>query len=339
MHARTQVRTNTRSLLHILALDRISSGLCAEQLRGARFCGGRAHLAHYLFKLRPDRPRGVPGRVRQTGARRERPRSKVGGAAEACNCLSALGWALLSSRPSHKISFATCAARTFLHARSCVHPISCSRVHSFCCKHTGPSPPFEVPSPPLEVPSETFILHHASLTVGVASRAAIAVACRCSQPRAQAVCEWLEGDEAAMSDAEARMKKLVASWLVWLRCRSVEALPALRIDMLVRRTAPGRARLHTLELTELGFSMLAWESGPKEVFGALVRSCFDDVRCAQPQCACHTMCTHAVVPVANGGEGPARKRRRKRSKGGRPAEEAAAAPPSSEAKEPSTPGQ
>ena len=35
--------------------------------------------------------------------------------------------------------------------------------------------------------------------------------------------------------------------------------------------------MHTLELTEMGFSMLAWPEGPRVVFNALVESFFADV--------------------------------------------------------------
>ena len=31
----------------------------------------------------------------------------------------------------------------------------------------------------------------------------------------------------------------------------------------------GRAEVHTLELTELGFSMWSWDDGPSTVFGAV----------------------------------------------------------------------
>ena len=37
------------------------------------------------------------------------------------------------------------------------------------------------------------------------------------------------------------------------------------------------ADVHTLELTELGFSMLAWNDGPAHVFSALLDSCFEDL--------------------------------------------------------------
>ena len=51
--------------------------------------------------------------------------------------------------------------------------------------------------------------------------------------RAEAVSDWLEGDEAAMVAAERKAAKLVGAWLAWLRCQSVEALPAVRMDMLI----------------------------------------------------------------------------------------------------------
>ena len=59
-----------------------------------------------------------------------------------------------------------------------------------------------------------------------------------------------------MAAAERKVRVLVARWLVWLRCRSCDAPPALRMDFLVKRTGPGQAEVSTLELTELGFSML-----------------------------------------------------------------------------------
>ena len=59
-----------------------------------------------------------------------------------------------------------------------------------------------------------------------------------------------------MAAAERKVRVLVARWLVWLRCRSCDAPPALRMDFLVKRTGPGQAEVNTPELTELGFSML-----------------------------------------------------------------------------------
>jgi len=76
--------------------------------------------------------------------------------------------------------------------------------------------------------------------------------------------------------AEHKAAKLVAAWLAWFKTQSVEALPGVRVDVLVRRVRQGAAEVFTLELTELGFSMLGVETLPPRVFGALLRSCFDD---------------------------------------------------------------
>ena len=61
-----------------------------------------------------------------------------------------------------------------------------------------------------------------------------------------------------MTMAEQKAAKLVSAWLSWFRTQSVEALPGVRMDILIRRTGPGVAEVFTLELTELGFSMLTW---------------------------------------------------------------------------------
>lgn len=95
--------------------------------------------------------------------------------------------------------------------------------------------------------------------------------------RDAAISDWLDGDGAAMADAERKVNRLVSHWLTWLRCKSSEQTPAIRIDILLSRAGPGRAEVHTLELTEMGFSMLAWPEGPRIVFNALVESFFADI--------------------------------------------------------------
>eukprot|EP00966_Prymnesium_polylepis_P154070 3557857-Prymnesium_polylepis.1 len=79
-----------------------------------------------------------------------------------------------------------------------------------------------------------------------------------------------------MCDAERQVAELIERWLCWLRAMSVEPTPAIRMDFLVRHSATGLAEVHSLELTELGFSLLGWENGPPLVVGALVESCFED---------------------------------------------------------------
>eukprot|EP00315_Gephyrocapsa_oceanica_P012730 CAMPEP_0185286686 /NCGR_PEP_ID=MMETSP1363-20130426/2392_1 /TAXON_ID=38817 /ORGANISM="Gephyrocapsa oceanica, Strain RCC1303" /LENGTH=565 /DNA_ID=CAMNT_0027882495 /DNA_START=12 /DNA_END=1709 /DNA_ORIENTATION=+ len=96
--------------------------------------------------------------------------------------------------------------------------------------------------------------------------------------REGALRDWMDADVGAMAHAERRIARLIQHWMVWLRCKCASApIPALRIDCLVKRVAPGRAEVHTLELTELGFSMLSWADGPRAVFSAVLASMFDDI--------------------------------------------------------------
>ena len=64
----------------------------------------------------------------------------------------------------------------------------------------------------------------------------------------------------------------MSTWLLWLRAIATELPPTIRIDLLLTRAGPGRAELHTLELTEAGFSLLGWRGGPPAVMGASLDS-------------------------------------------------------------------
>ena len=50
---------------------------------------------------------------------------------------------------------------------------------------------------------------------------------------------------------------------------ATEVPPTLRVDLLLTRAGPGRAELHTLELSEAGCSLLGWRGGPAQVMGAV----------------------------------------------------------------------
>lgn len=110
--------------------------------------------------------------------------------------------------------------------------------------------------------------------------------------RSEAVTDWMAGDEPAMAMAERKATKLVKAWVTWLATQSAEVVPALRMDMLIKHTGPGTAEVFTLELTELGFSMLTWPDGPPTVFGEHMRTC---------TCARMHVCPHARVPACTCG--------------------------------------
>mmetsp|Transcript_21583 Transcript_21583/g.58050 ORF Transcript_21583/g.58050 Transcript_21583/m.58050 type:complete len:314 (-) Transcript_21583:491-1432(-) len=103
--------------------------------------------------------------------------------------------------------------------------------------------------------------------------------------RAEAIDDWFSGDAQAMDAAEKKCKKLVKTWNTWLRTQSSEAIAAIRMDMLITRAHDGSVEVHTLELTECGFSMLAWPEGPHMVFGSMLESCFEDTGATEAEAA------------------------------------------------------
>ena len=90
-----------------------------------------------------------------------------------------------------------------------------------------------------------------------------------------------------MADAERTVGVLVTRWMRWLTSVSSDAVPAIRMDFLVQRVAPGRSEVRSLELTEMGFSLFRWKGGPSIVLGALFDSFFDDAASPLPPSAAH----------------------------------------------------
>lgn len=96
----------------------------------------------------------------------------------------------------------------------------------------------------------------------------------------QAATEWMKGDSAALEDGERQCLELTNHWLAWLRTQACEVPPAIRFDYFVGRTTgqAGKATVWTLEICELGFSMLAHRQLPQKVFDAMLRSCLGERR-------------------------------------------------------------
>jgi len=85
-----------------------------------------------------------------------------------------------------------------------------------------------------------------------------------------------QNDDAALADAEAQSQVLMERWLRWLQAQSHELPVVIRFDILAKRTGPGKAKVMTGELTELGGCFLGWPEGPQVVMGAMLRSCLKD---------------------------------------------------------------
>lgn len=96
-------------------------------------------------------------------------------------------------------------------------------------------------------------------------------------PRAQVQQDWCRGDAGRLADLEKQLRDLCSAWRTWLLALDCEPQPFVRIDAFVRwDDERGAWRLTTGELTELGGSFLGWRDGPRNVFGAVLRSCFRD---------------------------------------------------------------
>lgn len=92
---------------------------------------------------------------------------------------------------------------------------------------------------------------------------------------AQTACRlWMGGDMDALECGERLCKETTAYWLAWVETQICGLPPAIRFDYFVGRGAiPGTAIIHTLEICELGFSMLCATELPDKVFAAMLRSC------------------------------------------------------------------
>jgi len=92
--------------------------------------------------------------------------------------------------------------------------------------------------------------------------------------KAEAARQWMGGDAAALDDAERQCRELSGHWLDWFQAQSCEVPVAIRADFFAGRTAKqGCAEVWSLELCELGFSMLAHKSLPGKVFAAMLDGC------------------------------------------------------------------
>lgn len=87
--------------------------------------------------------------------------------------------------------------------------------------------------------------------------------------------QWCGGDLAALKDGERQCREIVDHWMVWVQSQLCGLPPAIRFDFFCGRDReqPGKAVVWTLEICELGFSMLGEKTLPNKVFAAMLRQC------------------------------------------------------------------
>jgi len=94
--------------------------------------------------------------------------------------------------------------------------------------------------------------------------------------KGEAAKQWMDGDTAALDDGEKQCRELTTHWLEWIQSQTCEVPAGVRFDYFVGRSSkPGKATVWTLEICELGFSMLNHKQLPRKVFAAMLDSCLD----------------------------------------------------------------
>lgn len=90
----------------------------------------------------------------------------------------------------------------------------------------------------------------------------------------EAAKQWMDNDLQTCLDGERQCLELTNHWLAWLRMQACGLPTAIRFDYFVGRgPEKGKAVVWTLEICEMGFSMLAHDKLPQKVFDAILRSC------------------------------------------------------------------
>lgn len=87
---------------------------------------------------------------------------------------------------------------------------------------------------------------------------------------------WMDGDTAALEDGERQCREITAHWMAWVEAQICDVPPAIRFDYFIGRTGTkGKAVVWTLEICELGFSMLGEPDLPRKVFESMLHHCLD----------------------------------------------------------------
>jgi len=80
-----------------------------------------------------------------------------------------------------------------------------------------------------------------------------------------------EGDTAAWTMAKAKATEISQLLLAWLLSAEHQPVPSMRLDFMVKRLSPGKARVIFGEYCEQGACVLGWQGGPPTIW----RACLD----------------------------------------------------------------
>jgi len=85
----------------------------------------------------------------------------------------------------------------------------------------------------------------------------------------EAMClDWWQQDSAALQSATEQATSIGNFLLTWLLAMDAQPVPMVRMDFMISRIGPGKARVVFGEYCELGACCLAWEDGPPTIWRA-----------------------------------------------------------------------
>mmetsp|Transcript_11015 Transcript_11015/g.25177 ORF Transcript_11015/g.25177 Transcript_11015/m.25177 type:complete len:560 (+) Transcript_11015:99-1778(+) len=77
---------------------------------------------------------------------------------------------------------------------------------------------------------------------------------------------YWENDAEALDSAQAQATKIAQFLLRWMRLVDAQPVPMLRLDFMLHRCGPGRARVFFGEFCEMGACCLGWKEGPPTIW-------------------------------------------------------------------------
>lgn len=89
--------------------------------------------------------------------------------------------------------------------------------------------------------------------------------------KADCLGRW-QGDAEALKDARRQAVEASQFLIAWLLTLDAQPVPMIRLDFMLRRTAPGKAKVFFGEFCEMGACCLAWEEGPPTIWRAALDS-------------------------------------------------------------------
>lgn len=87
----------------------------------------------------------------------------------------------------------------------------------------------------------------------------------------QAIAFW-EQDVAAWEDAKAKAIDISQFLVSWLRVVNAQPVPMIRLDFMLKRVGPGKARVFFGEYCEVGACCLGWKEGPPAIWRVVLDS-------------------------------------------------------------------